>query len=246
MKLFKIVVLLGAVICLVSLYADQKDEIKKEDIVMNTQKESGLQVLASKIQLFMYEDCFYCVKVRLFLEKYNLLEKVEFIDAAIPANKELLKSISGRTQAPYLVDKDANVSMPESEDIMKYLAKKFNIADSQETRKPLSNFDNGEKQHDADTFLSDVCKASKPVVILVSTTWCPPCKVFKPIFVEIAKEFADQFEFILVDGDANRKIVDQLGVRGYPTVVFYKDGKRIELQYSRSKIGFTQAIQKLL
>jgi thioredoxin-like negative regulator of GroEL len=57
---------------------------------------------------------------------------------------------------------------------------------------------------------------------------------------------ADQFEFILVDGDANRKIVEQLGVRGYPTVVFYKNGQRIDVQYSRSKVGFTQALKKLL
>jgi len=246
MKIFKIVLLITVVIGLVSLYADQQDQTKKDDIVMKKDGESAPEAVASKIQLFMYEGCFYCVKVRLFLEKYNLIDKIEFIDADVAINKELLKTISGKTQAPYLVDKDANVKMAESEDIIKYLAEKFKIADYKETRKPLSNLDNGEQQHDPDTFLAHVCAASKPVVILVSTTWCPPCKVFKPVFIEIAKEMADQFEFILVDGDANRKIVEQLGVRGYPTVVFYKNGKRIDVQYSRSKVGFMQALKKLL
>lgn len=246
MKKIKIVLSIAVVVGLVSLYADQQDQTKKDDVVMKQDAESTPEVVASKIQLFMYKDCFYCVKVKLFLEKYNLVDKVEFIDADIVGNKDLLRTISGKTQAPYLVDKDANVKMAESEDIIKYLAEKFKIADYKETRKPLSNLDNGEKQHDPDTFLAHVCAASKPVVILVSTTWCPPCKVFKPIFIEIAKEMADQFEFILVDGDANRKIVEQLGVRGYPTVVFYKNGQKIDLQYSRSKFGFTQALKQLL
>lgn len=246
MKKIKIVLSIAIVVGLVSLYADQQDQIKKDDVVMKQDIESTPEIVVSKIQLFMYEGCSYCVKVKLFLEKYNLIDNVEFIDADIATNKELLKTISGKTQAPYLVDKDANVKMAESEDIIKYLAEKFKITDYKETRKPLSNLDNGEKQHDPDTFLAHVCAASKPVVILVSTTWCPPCKVFKPIFIEIAKEMADQFEFILVDGDANRKIVEQLGVRGYPTVVFYKNGQRIDIPYSRSKIGFTQALNKLL
>lgn len=236
-----------AVMCLVSLYADQQDQTKKDDGIITEVVEVSSEIIVPKIKLFMYEGCSYCVKVKFFLEKYNLLDTVEFIDAGVFEHKELLRAISGKTQAPYVVDTYANINMAESDDIIKYLAEKFKIEDyKKDSISPFSNIDNSQKQHDIDTFLRYVCASLKPVVILVSTTWCPPCKVFKPIFISVVQEMSELFEFILVDGDTNRKIVEQLGVRGYPTVVFYKNGKRIDIGYDRSKSGFIKALQNLL
>ena len=221
-------------------------DVQPEDmIIMMNIEEITPEIIPSKIQLFMYKGCSFCDKVTLFLEQHDLVDKVEFIeveliDAEITEKRDLLKSISGRTQAPYLVDSDADVKMAESQDIIKYFIKKFKI------ELKLSNIDNTEVKHDAEKLLSNILLSPKPVVILVSTTWCPPCKVFKPIFTAIAKEMADQFEFVFVNGDANKNIVEQLGVRGYPTVVFYKDGQKIDVQYDRSKSGFAKALQTLL
>ena len=53
-------------------------------------------------------------------------------------------------------------------------------------------------------------------------------------------------EFIIVDGDANREIVTQLGVRSYPTVACYKNGKAIDAQNYRSEQGLTHLVQSLL
>jgi|GEM_PF-1647807 len=80
-----------------------------------------------KIQLFMYQNCPYCAVVEQFLKKHNLLDSVDFLDAGLNKNKELLKNISSKTQAPYLVDLDASVKMPESLDIIKYFIKKFDV-----------------------------------------------------------------------------------------------------------------------
>lgn len=247
MKFFKILSVLIGIVCLVEVYASQQqDKINPVDNIALS-VISLPDTVASKIQLFMYEACFYCVKVKLFLEKYNLVDKVEFIDAGVVENRDLLKTISGKTQAPYLVDADSNIKMAESDDIIAYLAKKFNIQDDKKSEKTeLSNLNNSQKQHNVEKFLLDVLSSSKPVIVLVSTTWCPPCKILKPIFIEVATLMKDVCEFILVDGDENPEIVKLLGVRAYPSVLFYKDGRQRMLPFDRSKAGLKKIVEQLI
>ncbi len=200
-----------------------------------------------KIQLFIYENCSYCVKVTDFLRLHNILDKVVCIDAGVSENRELLRSVSGRTQAPYLVDHEADVKMPESLDIIAYFTKKFNLmARAVDTAQRVSLDDNLLKTYDSSTFLSHVQASQKPVIILVSTTWCPPCKVFKPIFLRIAEQFADRCEFICIDGDESGAIVDALGVRCYPSIVCYKHGQQINPANYRSKEGLERLVNQLL
>ena len=169
------------------------------------------------------------------------------IDAGIPENRELLRSISGKTQAPYLVDVEAGIKMPESLDIIAYFSKKFNVTMPMAETVMRNVIEvNGLKKYDSVTFLSDVQASQKPVIILISTTWCPPCKVFKPIFLQIAQEFAHVCEFICVDGDANMEIVSQLGIQAYPSIVCYKNGKKINFENYRSQEGLIRLINQLL
>ena len=114
-----------AVTSLVSLYANQLfDGLSMKEAVSN---KTDVKSESQKIKLFMYSDCYYCIKVTSFLQQHDLLDKVEFVDAYLPENRSLLRQESGRTQAPYLIDSDADVKMPESLDIIKYLAHKFDI-----------------------------------------------------------------------------------------------------------------------
>lgn len=232
--------------CNKKLHVERQPEVQKKDII-----ESVTQVVVQKIQLFTYDECPYCDKVTNFLQNNNLLDQVEFIDAGVSTNRDLLKKISGRTQAPYIIDATANVKMAESDDIIAYLAEKFKVEISRSTNEQvvvfsLSNMQDSQKIHNQSTFLSDVKQSSKPVIILISTTWCPPCKVFKPIFLEVAAQIKDVCEFILVDGDLNREIVEQLGVRGYPEVVCFKQGKSVKAQNYRSKDGLIKLVNSLI
>ena len=88
---------------------------------LNLSKDTGT------MQLYIYQTCPYCTKVISFLKNNNILDKVQLIDAGEEKYREELKNISGRTQAPFLVDKDNNVSMPESNDIIDYFKAKFEI-----------------------------------------------------------------------------------------------------------------------
>lgn len=65
----------------------------------------------------------------------------------------------------------------------------------------------------------------KPVaVVLISTTWCGPCKKLKPIVEELTKEIPNVM-FVHIDGDNPPKNV---AFESFPTIKIYKDGKEVE------------------
>jgi thioredoxin len=56
--------------------------------------------------------------------------------------------------------------------------------------------------------------------------WCAPCLMMKPIFEDAAKHHA-QIKFAKVNVDEQGQIAQQFGVRGIPTLIFFKDGQVI-------------------
>lgn len=244
MKSIKLLVILVAV-SIMHIFPNQ--EIQESGRVLEQVMQD--QKCKSKIQLFGYDQCFYCQKVIGFLVgQQKILDAVdiELVNVREPENLAILQSIAGKTQVPYLVDCDANVAMAESDDIISYLMKKYDI----EYSKPISvaqTFQASQSQNSYNpaTFVSDMQKYTKPVIILISTTWCPPCKLFKPIFLQTAQEYADQCEFICVDGDANYEILQQLGITCFPSIVCFKNGQQLNPENYRSKEGLVDLIVKL-
>lgn len=69
----------------------------------------------------------------------------------------------------------------------------------------------------------------KPLVIKVGASWCPPCQKTKPIFEAISNDPAFKhvvFAEVLIDDEDT--IGAQHGVRSLPTVLYFKDGKKID------------------
>ena len=71
------------------------------------------------LELFMLPTCPYCLKVMKFMDENNISYKK--IDITNPENEEALIKIGGKRQVPFLVDKEHNVEMYESGDIIDYL-----------------------------------------------------------------------------------------------------------------------------
>ncbi len=71
------------------------------------------------IELYISETCPYCRKVIDFLEHCNL--DFEKKDIALNGNLDKLISLGGFAQVPFLYDKDKNIKMYESDDIIDYL-----------------------------------------------------------------------------------------------------------------------------
>lgn len=56
--------------------------------------------------------------------------------------------------------------------------------------------------------------------------WCGACKAFMPHWKEFKDKHGERFEIAEMDGDKNRDKVTEHGIRGFPTVVVEKDGKK--------------------
>lgn len=72
------------------------------------------------LDLYVTETCPYCVKVINFLEENHI--KYNKIDiSSSTANENSLIQLGGKRQVPFLVDRDRNIQMYESNDIIEYL-----------------------------------------------------------------------------------------------------------------------------
>ena len=69
--------------------------------------------------LYIMETCPYCKKVMAFLNEKGI--EYNKIDIADKSNEEALIKLGGKRQVPFFVDKERNVQMYESMDIIEYL-----------------------------------------------------------------------------------------------------------------------------
>ena len=77
------------------------------------------------------------------------------------------------------------------------------------------------------SFETDVLKNSKPALVDYWATWCAPCRALAPVIDEIAAQYAGQVDVFKMDIDQNPATPAQLGIRGVPTVILFKDGKAV-------------------
>ena len=74
------------------------------------------------LDLYILETCPYSVKVMKYFDKHGV--KYNKKDITDPENLNLLMKIGGERQVPFLDDKENNVSMYESDDIIDYVKNK--------------------------------------------------------------------------------------------------------------------------
>lgn len=71
------------------------------------------------LDLYVLKTCPYCEKVISFLEDRGI--RYNKVNIENKANEESLIKLGGKRQVPFLVDKDRNIQMYESDDIIEYL-----------------------------------------------------------------------------------------------------------------------------
>ncbi len=76
-------------------------------------------------------------------------------------------------------------------------------------------------------FQRTVLEASPPVLVDFYADWCAPCKMVAPHVDEIARENQGRLLVAKVDTDRAPELAARLGIRGIPTLIFFKNGSEI-------------------
>lgn len=112
---------------------------------------------------------------------------------------------------------------------------------------------------DDSNFENEILRTTKPTILEISSTSCPPCLIMIPTLIKIAKNYPDiKVASIGIDEPNIEKIRNTLPIRAFPTFFLIKDGKFINrfegavkeedllnaLQYTPSKTAKAPAKSK--
>jgi thioredoxin 1 len=74
------------------------------------------------------------------------------------------------------------------------------------------------------TFEQEVLKSEQPVLVDFWAVWCGPCRALAPVVDSVAQTYAGKVKVAKVNVDENSATPSRYGVRGIPTLLFFKNG----------------------
>lgn len=86
----------------------------------------------------------------------------------------------------------------------------------------------GFKEISDNTFDQEVLKADTPVLVDFWAPWCGPCKAIAPVLEEIGKDYEGKLKIVKCNVDDNPATPSDYGIRAIPTLILFKDGKKME------------------
>jgi len=77
----------------------------------------------------------------------------------------------------------------------------------------------------ADRVLAE--SANRIVLVDFWADWCPPCLIIAPVLEQVVSEFDGKLVLAKLEVDAgdNMKLAGRYQVRGFPTVILFRDGE---------------------
>ena len=75
-----------------------------------------------------------------------------------------------------------------------------------------------------DNFENEVLHADVLVVVEFWAIWCGPCKMLSPVLEEVNDHFTGKLKIVKMNIDESAGTYPRFGVRGIPTMLFFKSG----------------------
>jgi len=66
------------------------------------------------------------------------------------------------------------------------------------------------------------------VMIDFWATWCGPCRMVAPVVEKLAGEYKGKIKVLKLNTDENPDVASKYGIQGIPTLMFFKDGKKVD------------------
>ena len=76
-----------------------------------------------------------------------------------------------------------------------------------------------------DNFDSTIAKGR--ALIDFYTDWCGHCRIIDPVIEELSAKYAGSVIVAKINADDERELSNRFGIRSYPTIVVFEDGKEV-------------------
>ena len=73
-----------------------------------------------------------------------------------------------------------------------------------------------------------VVNSEIPVIVDFWAPWCGPCKMFAPIFNEVAKKYPLKAVFAKVNTEVEQTLGSKYNIKSIPTLVIYKNAREVK------------------
>lgn len=83
------------------------------------------------------------------------------------------------------------------------------------------------KHVSASSFELDVLKSDDPVLVHFWAEWSAPCRQMAPLLQDVAQRYQGKLSVVRLDVDAEAPLAAKYGIKGVPTLTFFKYGANL-------------------
>ena len=86
--------------------------------------------------------------------------------------------------------------------------------------------------------------SDKPNMVLFYAPWCPHCKSMMGDWEKLRNRVGNKVEVVKVNCDEQPEMAEKHDVKGFPTIILFKDGRKIHFEGSRNLENFMKFIKE--